>query len=1332
VQTETQTQPDDSFIPPFLQRIYRKNHGPHPRETLNSFTIPFSSASLEKIERIAHYHSSYLQNMVFYSHNNFEIHILTEASPGTQLQPHELERLGPQAVERLFVQIMALYQAAQSLELDFIDFDSPSLLPGGQPQFSIIHPGSPRPSPRSLDNILDMFRQNPHFKQLNPGSGDPRELFRQLESKYIFKPDQSYIYRYEDFAANILNTYPISELESGANLKININHTNPAQKRIIKTNLYHNHVARYDDVFLAALQPPPGQLPAAIAGLLPEEPEPREDGEDFVSIIDRLNLFLKKSTYRSMILMLDDIGGREDAEFLNYLLENPGTGDTGCNIILVCFDAGGDSIDFNLELNEKNVNLLEPYLHFESGPPAESPAHPAAGSQPPPADPMALPQAERFVARLMEENDLAAARAFILDYKEFDRSLPLQLSLAQIYDREKERRKIAPLLKKIGKSINASHDRELFDHYHYLAFIHSGKEAMKEEAERHYRQIQGKTYKMRAAVQLSDRYIYGGSHDKARTLLEEAAAYFDGKGYERDEIEAKSQLAKLKRHQQHFGESEKLYQNLFIKSEMKNYRLLSANIAVDLGNLYQERGNRSQAEAWYKRAMKIYQAGQNQNGIVLVKSNMLDIMKIKGHWRETKNYLESILAYDKERNAAVPLAIDYYNIAHLELLKHNFAGARQFIETAISLFDKNGRMDGRTASEILKLKLSIMDNNDEIPGWDFLKRNHRQLSRDQKIILDIIKTVRDAPAGSACTAVIDKVPDLESREEQYEIIAAVTRKYGTHQLLELLKALTKKLSGEKKNYYYYEYYYIYYDRIFKFPGQGRPPAAAGTLDRDEKERFDEIYYFFLKNQRQLSPNIVRLRELLDDREASCDVFQSAQLVGDYNHWKIPGDFFKSLAGELGKTLPTEPELVKLVIYETDPLFSFSNSPRFETLTDEIMSGALRLLDHLNLTLAEVNSRYASSEKAFYFYKTTKVIRWKISGHLLGILLLAFTGEEYLDYDIHTRHENFFKKFGSLIHRYYESNFKLNRKLDFIIGESPAINGLKQKILDVGKVNFPVFITGESGSGKELVAKAVHLIGSRGDKPFIPVNAAAIPDQLLEAELFGYKRGAFTGANDNKIGLIEAAHEGTLFLDEIADLPLNLQAKLLRVLQENEIRRLGETRTRTVNIRVVTATNKDLKQLIAGGQFREDLYFRLTALIVEVPPLRERKQDIPLLVRHFLKKYNFSLTNEQEIRNLAQSFKKRSWPGNVRELETGIMRFITYYPAGIEPDSPGQTAPDIQEGGLLAAREDLEIKMILQALRENGWNRSKAARALKISRQYIFKLIKKYGITDPPS
>ncbi len=295
----------------------------------------------------------------------------------------------------------------------------------------------------------------------------------------------------------------------------------------------------------------------------------------------------------------------------------------------------------------------------------------------------------------------------------------------------------------------------------------------------------------------------------------------------------------------------------------------------------------------------------------------------------------------------------------------------------------------------------------------------------------------------------------------------------------------------------------------------------------------------------------------------------------------------------------------------------------------------------------------------------------------------------------------------------------------IIGTSKAISFLKDQIKKVSKVNYSLLITGESGSGKELVARSVHFSGDRSEYPFIPVNAATIPGNLLETELFGYVKGAFTDASGNRKGLIEEANGGTLFLDEISELPIELQSKLLRVIQERELKRVGENCYRKIDIRLICATNRDLEDMIVAGLFREDLFYRIQDLIINVPPLRERLEDIPVLIDHFIKKHNF-IFEEDDIDQLKIECVQKDWKGNVRELESFLKRVFTYYPERIPFSKEKEVKHD---EGLLALRDHFEQSIIKRSLIKNGWNKSRSARDLKISRAYLFTLIKKYRLND---
>jgi Nif-specific regulatory protein len=307
----------------------------------------------------------------------------------------------------------------------------------------------------------------------------------------------------------------------------------------------------------------------------------------------------------------------------------------------------------------------------------------------------------------------------------------------------------------------------------------------------------------------------------------------------------------------------------------------------------------------------------------------------------------------------------------------------------------------------------------------------------------------------------------------------------------------------------------------------------------------------------------------------------------------------------------------------------------------------------------------------------------------------------------------------------------------IVGRSEAIANIRELIRKVGETAGAVFISGESGTGKELVARAVHESGSRRTAPFVAVNCSAIPDTLLESELFGHARGAFTGAVREKLGLIEEADRGTFFLDEVGDLSPLLQAKLLRVLQEKEIRRLGANRSRRVEVRFISATNKNIESEVGRGRFREDLYYRLCLIPILIPPLRERAEDLLQLVNHYLETYCREMKRERaffstEALDLMLSY---GWPGNVRELQNEIQRCLIFMNGGsclipskyLSERIARRSDGEPHSHGYFEERARFEKKFLSRALALCDFNRSRTATEVGLSRQGLFKLLKKHKI-----
>jgi len=310
------------------------------------------------------------------------------------------------------------------------------------------------------------------------------------------------------------------------------------------------------------------------------------------------------------------------------------------------------------------------------------------------------------------------------------------------------------------------------------------------------------------------------------------------------------------------------------------------------------------------------------------------------------------------------------------------------------------------------------------------------------------------------------------------------------------------------------------------------------------------------------------------------------------------------------------------------------------------------------------------------------------------------------------------------------------ELEFL-GLSQPFRVIRELIEKVKNVNSPVLITGESGTGKELIAKIIHHSGLRSAGQFVAVNCSAIPENLLESELFGYSRGSFTGALRDRPGLVEEAHNGTFFLDEIGDLSLSLQAKLLRVLQEKEIRRIGENRNRRVDVRFISATNKNLEQEVAAGRFRQDLYFRLKIIVFEVPPLRQRPEDILVLINHFLDRYCQEMNRDRAFFSpeALELLLKYEWPGNVRELQNEIQRCLVLSSGQriIEEEilSPAirkaHSQPYKDSWDYSQAKAEFEKKFLSEALQYFNYHRARTAAAIGLTRQGLFRLLKKYGL-----
>lgn len=328
--------------------------------------------------------------------------------------------------------------------------------------------------------------------------------------------------------------------------------------------------------------------------------------------------------------------------------------------------------------------------------------------------------------------------------------------------------------------------------------------------------------------------------------------------------------------------------------------------------------------------------------------------------------------------------------------------------------------------------------------------------------------------------------------------------------------------------------------------------------------------------------------------------------------------------------------------------------------------------------------------------------------------------------------------------YLRQQLRGKYKFDNIIGNSPAIQPVFSRMEKILHTDSTVLILGESGTGKELVARAIHFNGTRKDKPFIAINCGAIPAELLESELFGHMRGSFTGAVSDKPGKFELANKGTIFLDEIGTMPLHLQMKLLRVLQEQEVERIGSTRGTKLDVRVISATNTDLEDKVQRRKFREDLYYRLNVIPIRLPPLRDRREDIPLLAKHFLRKICTDMRRPilELTQEALQAMEGYEWPGNVREMENAIERAVALTDGDIidRQDLPSQIGCCVRDDSIFKSIQipaegldlgetiaQIEQSLIRQAMEKSSEVKARAAALLNINRTTLVEKIKRYGI-----
>jgi DNA-binding NtrC family response regulator len=1390
-------------------------------EKLSLVTVSTTAENLAAVHKIFAFQSNLMQNIVHFTPGNFQISILTE--PFVPCPADTLHRLTRKEAKSALRQSIALCNAAREWDMDFLDFSTFQILPGGTLRFPWKLRAPNHPSPFAC---FPSLAKNRHLRGLN--EGNYRDFIKNQAKIQEAAEFPGYLCRREDLASTRLQyRYPGTGKPS-ANAKIRIRTKFAWQKKVACNTLFHNLIN--EETLLLRIDLGSTALDECLSALCGR----RNPGKNSLAARGReFSLFLKRSVYQDVILVIDNLAKKEDDRFLRFLLES---GDiSGLTVFLFDDSVAGDC---DLEFNEDPQNLVakhnptpfrapvlpelsaserellqrlslievpvpmavarvlaaqgdgrsRPAIQGDglkrpagrngdarlaallkkgalledkgrltvvrdlSGYPAPAPslrrdelldwladhsdwayarvAHHIASGQwaaleqylqhlaqespgqvaPGPAAELihrCLPQApagshvlEYFVDVLIRGNCLGLAAKALAATGDPD-SPPVRLKTAHLAMRRRDYRKLARLLDGISPI-----PERLRDEWLYLNFIAHEKTSQTQKADTDFRKIKSHYYKNLALIQWSDRRIYRHDFTKARAQLAGALEFFSARGLSREAIEAQNQMAKLLREEGRRQEAESLYKTIYIQAEAEGLSLNSASAAVDLGNLYLEGNDDFLAECWYQKALKLYAKEKDQDGIMLVNSNRVNILLANGNWLEADRLLRAALAWDEEKQLLHSCAIDYLNLATLETLRLRDDHARKLIDHAARTFQNLSNHKGLSECAFLRSRLTgfAEESPATMPAGEWF-------SEDQKLLCRMFTLPAPTADPGREAAFFKLLAAIRSRKVKFEALRLLLKKYRKSEWLAPFKEIAWELSAQEKNYFYYEYWYMYFDLASEeFPGVLRNEFLA-------------MHDFFTTNKRFFSSKLNRMHQHLEEGERARELFDDVRLVEHSRQWRLPEDFFNSFSHEIGKAAPID-WLVMAIHENKKPLFTFASSSMFGELGAEMLRDTLETAENQNLDLQTIQGKFRSQEKLFFPFASTKMIRWPISEHILACLVVGYLDRELLFQDFPERHRDTLKKFSTLFQNFLNNEYRTHEKLEFIVGESEKIKDLKRMIAQVSKVDFSLLITGESGSGKELVARAVHLLSPRADRPFISLNAAAIPETLLEAELFGYKKGAFSGAVESRVGLLEAADRGTLFLDEIADLPLPLQAKLLRALQEKEIRRLGENRTIQIDVRLISASNKDLEALIKKSAFREDLFYRLQDLVIHIPPLRERREDIPLLINHFLQKFGYPRQEQSKLHAITALFVTDDFPGNVRQLESKVKKMITFDPELDFQVSAGEKASDLK-----TARHEFERNLLLNALNEHSWQKGKAAAKLGISRMALFNLLKKHGISQ---
>ncbi|MFQ6081764.1 MAG: sigma 54-interacting transcriptional regulator [Candidatus Aminicenantia bacterium] len=847
--------------------------------------------------------------------------------------------------------------------------------------------------------------------------------------------------------------------------------------------------------------------------------------------------------------------------------------------------------------------------------------------------------------------------------------------------------------------------------------------------------------------------IMRGEKEEAEKHLNECLKIFEQ--YEKIDETGFCQLylAYLEREKRHWKESLILLEKAHKSFSMARDLFSLAKVSSDLGRHYLTMENWEEAKNWFEKSEELFSQINNPRGITLAKFNLGEVALHEGEWHQAEEIFRESLNLDRKSGNQWSVAYDLNSLGYLYYLKGQFNSAEECLKEGVKIFQS---LEGFQEEADCWSKLAEL----------YIEKKEYQIARDcisqgSKIVQNINSAELKLKFGFLSGMLAFYQNDLIAEKIVSDILTEA-QEMGIKSLVGRAWLLKGKVLKDKHPR---EAKAAFLEGIRIFKKLKDPYWQA--------EAFIDYYQVFpdLLSQSSARANLLWAKDTLK-KLASFKANSAEELISHYlpqeaityqikeeaTEWvgrslpalqqlQPPSGILNQLLDLILQEIPAERAAAFLLDDQGEIVYRKSRNKNIDEqdISISLIKRSFREKRALILNNLKTDPQFKDNESVIIHDLDSVVcLPLTIEGKTAGVI--------YLDRKIGFRpfsHRDveFLIAISTPISLVLKNSLefqtlreKLDAKYKFpIIGQSRQMERVFSIMDRVKDLDVPVLISGESGTGKELIARAIHYQGARKNKEFVAVNCSALPENLLEAELFGYIKGAFTGANRDRKGLIEEAEGGTFFLDEIGDLSLSLQSKLLRVLQEKEIRRIGENKTRKINVRFISATNKNLDREIEKGNFREDLYYRIKVIPIEVPPLRKRREDIPLLADHFLKKYSQQMGKERVYFSpeAIEMLINYSWPGNIRELENEIQRILVFLGEEtlikkehlsfkIIPEEEREITFDSYPN-LSQAREQFEKNFVLQALVRNNYNQSKTARNIGLSRQGLLKAMKKYNI-----